>query len=186
MWPNGNENSGEGWVDFWWEGQLECKALWFSLRRPSLGKSTRVGCRAQLVKNPPAMQETPVWFLGWEDPFEKQWLPAPVFLGFPCGLTDKESTCNVGNLDSVPGLGRSPGEGKGYPLQYSGLENSMDYIVHGVAKSWKRLSDFFISMCLEWSWAVQNYVQVVLRKHSGSSAHLTVNFNSRGTVPLLW
>ena len=42
----------------------------------------------------------------------------------------------------IPGLGRSPGEGKGYPLQYSGLENSMDCIVHGVTKSWTRLSDF--------------------------------------------
>ena len=49
---------------------------------------------------------------------------------------------SVGDLGSIPGLGRSPGEGKGYPLQYSGLENSMDHIVHGVAKSWTRLSDF--------------------------------------------
>ena len=56
-------------------------------------------------------------------------------LGFPCGLAGKESTCNVGGLGSIPGLGRSPGEGKGYPLQYSGLENSMGSIVHGVAKS---------------------------------------------------
>ena len=55
--------------------------------------------------------------------------------GFPCGSAGKESACNVGDLGSIPGLGRSPGEGKGYPLQYSGLENSMDYIVHGVAKS---------------------------------------------------
>ena len=47
----------------------------------------------------------------------------------------------MGDLGSIPGLGRSPGEGKGYPLQYSGLENSMDYIVHGVAKSRTRLSD---------------------------------------------
>jgi len=47
-------------------------------------------------------------------------------LGFPCGSAGKESACNVGNLGSIPGLGRSPGEGKGYPLQYSGLENSMD------------------------------------------------------------
>ena len=46
------------------------------------------------------------------------------------------------DLGSVPGLGRSPGEGKGYPLQYSGLENSMDCIVHGITKSWTRLSDF--------------------------------------------
>ena len=59
----------------------------------------------------------------------------------PCGSAGKESACNVGDLGSVPGLGRSPGEGKGYPLQYSGLENSMDYIVHGVEKSRIRLSD---------------------------------------------
>jgi len=54
----------------------------------------------------------------------------------------KKSTCNEGDLGSIPGLGRSPGEGKGYLLQYSDLENSMDCIVHGVAKSRTRLSDF--------------------------------------------
>ena len=69
-------------------------------------------------------------------------LPTPVFLGFPCGSDDKESTCNTGDLGLIPGLGRSGGEGKGYPLQYSGLENSMDCIVHGIAKSWTRLSNF--------------------------------------------
>ena len=53
---------------------------------------------------------------------------------FPCGSAGKESTCSVGDLDLIPGLGRSPGEGEGYPLQYSGLENSMDSIVHGVAR----------------------------------------------------
>ena len=63
-------------------------------------------------------------------------LPTPVFLGFPDGSAGKESTCNAGDLGSIPGLGRSPGEGEGYPLQYSGLENSMDCIVRGVAKSW--------------------------------------------------
>ena len=47
----------------------------------------------------------------------------------------KEFACNVGDLGLIPGLGKSPGEGIGYPLHYSGLENSMDYIVHGVAKS---------------------------------------------------
>ena len=56
--------------------------------------------------------------------------------GFPCGSAGKESTCNVGDLSSIPGLGRSSGEGKGYPLQYFSLENSMDCIVHGDAKSW--------------------------------------------------
>ena len=58
-----------------------------------------------------------------------------LYSGFPCGSSGKESACNVGDLGSIPGLGRSPGEGKGCPLQYSGLENSMDYIVHGVAKN---------------------------------------------------
>ena len=56
-------------------------------------------------------------------------------LGFPCGSAGKEFACNAGDLGSVPVLGRSLGEGKGYPLQYSGLKNSMDYTVHGIAKS---------------------------------------------------
>ena len=55
-------------------------------------------------------------------------------LRFPCGSAGKESACNMGDLGWIPGLRRSPGEGKGYPLQYPGLENSMDCIVHGVAK----------------------------------------------------
>ena len=61
---------------------------------------------------------------------------------FPCVSAGKESIYYVGDLGSIPGLGRSSEEGKGYPLQYSGLENSMDYVVHGVAKSWTWLSDF--------------------------------------------
>ena len=61
-----------------------------------------------------------------------------LIMGFPDSSAGKESACNVGDLSSIPGLRRSPGEGKGSPLQYSGLENSM-YSVHGVAK---RLRDF--------------------------------------------
>ena len=57
-------------------------------------------------------------------------------MGFPGGSAGKESTCNEGDLGSIPGLGRSPGEGNSYPFQYSALENSMDCIVHGVTKSW--------------------------------------------------
>ena len=82
-------------------------------------------CIAQLVKNPPVMQETPAQFLGRESPLEKG-LRTPVFLGFPCGSAGRESACNARDLGSIPGLGRSLGEGKGYPLQYSGLENSMN------------------------------------------------------------
>ena len=74
-------------------------------------------------------------------------LPTPVFLGFPGGSAGKESTCNVGDLGSIPVLGRVPGEVNSYPLQYSGLETSMDRgawqaTVHGVSKSQTQLSDF--------------------------------------------
>ena len=62
--------------------------------------------------------------------------------GFPCGSAGKVSVRNVGDRGSVPGLGRFPGEGKGYPLQYAGLENFMNGIDNGVAKSRTRLSDF--------------------------------------------
>ena len=67
-------------------------------------------------------------------------------LNFPCGSAGKESACSTGDLGSIPGLGRSPGEGKVYPLQYSGLENSMDCIVHGVAENRTRLSDLHIQL----------------------------------------
>ena len=81
---------------------------------------------AQLEKNPPVMQEIPVQFLGQEVLWKRDRLSTPVLLGFSGGSDSKESPCNVGDLGSIPGLGRSPGEGKGYPLQYSGLEISMD------------------------------------------------------------
>ena len=68
----------------------------------------------------------PCSILGREDSLEMDRLLPPVFLGFPGGSAGKESTCSVGDLGLIPGLGRSPGEGKGHPLQYSGLENSMD------------------------------------------------------------
>ena len=68
-----------------------------------------------------------------------------LFIGvkvFPCGSVGKQPACNAEHLGSIPGLGRSPGEGKGCPLQHSGLENSMDCTVHGVTKSQTRLSNF--------------------------------------------
>ena len=79
-------------------------------------------------------------------------------MNLPCGAwglpwwlswCKKKSTCNPGDLGSIPGLGRSPGEGNSYPLQYSGMENSMGYIVHGVAKSQTQLSDFPIHYYLK-------------------------------------
>ena len=87
--------------------------------------TTRASLIAHLVKHLPAMQETLVLFLGWEDLLRRARLPTPVFLGFSCGSAGKESNCNVGHLGLTLGLGGSPGEGKGHPLQHSGLENSM-------------------------------------------------------------
>ena len=95
-------------------------------------------------------------------------LPTPVFLSFPCGSAGKESTCNEGDLGSIPGLGRSPGEGKSCPLQYSGLENCMDFIYSpwGCKEldttEWlslsqcflshpKRVMDVFLEQYLPWS-----------------------------------
>ena len=74
---------------------------------------------AQLVMSLPAMQETLVRFLDREDHWRRDRLPTPVFLGFPCGSAGKESACIVGDLGSIPGMGRSPGEGNGNPLHYS-------------------------------------------------------------------
>ena len=87
---------------------------------------SRASLIAQLVKNPPVMQEPR--FDSWVKniPWRGDRLPTSVFLGSPCGSAGKESACNAGDLGLIPRLGRSPGEGKGYPLQYSGLENSMD------------------------------------------------------------
>ena len=62
--------------------------------------------------------------------------------GFPDSSVGKESACNTGDPSSIPGSERSAGEGIGYPLQYSGLENSMDCIVRGLIKSWTQLNDF--------------------------------------------
>ena len=72
-------------------------------------------------------------------------------MGFPGGSDDKEPACNAGDLGSIPGLGRSPGEGNGYPLQYYWLGNSVDRgawwaIVYGVTKSWKQLRDFHLKI----------------------------------------
>ena len=69
------------------------------------------------------------------------WAPSTVW-GFPGGSTGSESTYNVGDLGLIPGWGKPPGKGKSYPLQHSGLENSIDCIIHGVTKRQTRLGDF--------------------------------------------
>ena len=111
------------------------------------------------------------WFDFWvrKIHWRRDRLPTPVFLGFPCGSSGKAFPCNAGDLGPVPGLGRSPGEGKSYPLQCSGLENSVDYIVHGVAKSRTRLSDFhFTSLCIK--------VRSLSHKESDRTERLSLHF----------
>ena len=108
----------------------------------------RASLVAQLAK-PPAMQETLCW--------KRHRLPTPVFLGFPGGFAGEESACNVRHLGLFPGLGRFPGEGNCYPLQYCGLENSMDCIVYGVAKNWTRLNLYY---------NVTNYLSVNVLYHN--------------------
>ena len=102
---------------------------------------------AQLVKI--CLQCRKPWFVSWVGKihWRRDRLPTPVFLGFPGSSAGKESTCKAGDLGSIPGLGRYPGEGNGYPLQYSGLEDSVDReawqaTFHGVPKSWTRLNNF--------------------------------------------
>ena len=99
-------------------------------------------------------------------------------LGFPDSLIGKESICNAGNLGSIPGLGRSPGEGKGYPLQYSGLENSMDCIVHGVTKSWNDWVTF-ISLHFTDTWT-----KMVLTQHHESFYIISYFFISRVAISI--
>ena len=104
---------------------------------------------AQLKKSVSnAGRQNQPWFDSWVGKicWKRDKLLTPVFLDFPCDSTGKESTCNAGNLGAIPGLGRSPGEGKGYPLQHSGLENSMDCVAHGVAKRWTQLSNLHLHL----------------------------------------
>ena len=110
------------------------------LKQPKQRKASLV---AQLVKDQCAMNQTGrPRFDSWvrKIPWRRGRLPTPVFFGFPSGSDNKESICNVGDLGSIPGMGRFPGGGHGNPVQYSSLENSMDggawwASVHGVSKS---------------------------------------------------
>ena len=109
------------------------------------------------------------WFNSWvrKIPWRRDRLPTPVFLGFSGGSASKEFTCNGTDLGLVPGLGRSPGEGKGYPFQHSGLENPMDCMIQGsqrVRHDWATFTftraTFQQRQCCWFYWE---------RKHAGSS-----------------
>ena len=116
--------------------------LFSIITNPLISPSDSTSLVAQLVKNPPVIRRPQ--FNSWVRKilWTRDRLSTPVFLGFPCGSAGKESAHNARDLGSIPGLGKSPGDWKGCPLQYSGLENSMDCTVHRVAKSRTQLSDF--------------------------------------------
>ena len=105
-----------------------------------------------------------------------------LFLGFPGGSAGKESTCNMGDLGSIPGLGRPPGEWNSNPLQYSTLENFVDYTVHAVAKSRTHLSTFHFhfSSCF-WSIYLAHCHHHV--RPAAWPPHMAVQHISKGTVP---
>ena len=96
----------------------------------SIGPLFGASLIAKLVKNPPAMQETPVQFLVGKIPWRRVRLPPPVFLGFPGGSAGKESAYNAGDLGLIPGLGRSPGERNGNSLQCSCLSMGSQRVEH--------------------------------------------------------
>ena len=123
------------WLSGSWRSFLYSSSVYF-----------RASLISQWVKNPPAAQEPR--FNSWvrKIPWRRNRLPTLVFLGFPCGSTGEEFACSVGDLGSISRLRRSPGEGKGYPLQYSSLENSIDCIVHGFAKT-EPLSFYSVYFC---------------------------------------
>ena len=116
---------------------------------PLIGMTLCINPDSSVGKESPAVQDTGSIPRGRKIRWRRDRLPTPVFLEFPCGSADKGSACNERDLVSIPEWGRSPGEGKGYPLQDSGLENSMDCVVHGVTKSWTRLSDFHSLLCVK-------------------------------------
>ena len=112
---------------------------------------------------------------GWGDPTRGTNRGAVLILFWLlfCGSTGKESACNAGNLGLIPGSGRSPGEEKVYPLQFSGLENSMHCIVLGVTRSQTRLSNFhFTSVHRKVKWG-EEHSKWHLEKLSDSSLEQT-------------
>ena len=107
-------------------------------------------------------------------PWRRDRLPIRVFLGFSGGSDGKESAHNTGDLCSIPRLGRSPGEGNGYLVQYSCLDNSKDRgawqaTIHGVAKSWTWLSDLHLYITLRWNKCLKTWYLIKLDISSTSS-----------------
>ena len=110
--------------------------------------------------------------------------------GFPCGSAGKECACNAGDLGSIPELVRSLGEGRGCPLQYSGLDNSMDCIVPGVANSRTRLSDFRFQYYFgfyRWGNQASERLSTLLKSPNSKGVYgAHVELSKSSTAPSLW
>ena len=103
--------------------------------------------------------------------------------GFPYSSADKESACSAGDPGSIPGLGRSPGEGKGCPLQYSGLENSMDRIVHGPYSPWGRKeSDRTEQLSLSPTWTRHRNLQPIVSNQIQQCTKRNTHLNQVGFI----
>ena len=126
-------------------GKFSRQEYWSGLPFPTPGDFSNLESNSRLLNW--QMDSLPMSYLG--SPFSMYYIHQ---LGFPDGLASIESPCNVGDLGLIPGLGRFPGKANGYPLQYSCLENSIDCIVHGVAKSLTRLSSFHLYI---------NYISII-------------------------
>ena len=113
-------------------------------------------------------------------PWRRDRLPTPVFLGFPGGSAGKESACNAGDLGSIPGLGRFPGKGKGYPLH--GEFHRLYSIVHGVTKSWTRLSDFHVVKDRELHFPFPFYSVTLFTLSLGFSSWTMIIFKDGGCI----
>ena len=105
-------------------------------------------------------------------------------MGFPDSSVGKESACNVGDLGLIPGLGRSPREAKGYTLQYSGLENSMDCIICGVVKSPTRLSNFHFHFSMVTAGSVSDLGGVTSFPDSSVGKESACNAGDPGLIPV--
>ena len=144
-----------------WETQVRSLGWEDPLEKEMAAHSSILAWRIPWTEEPGRLQSTGLQRVGHD------WATSPHLTkgitGFPNSSAGKETACNVGDLGLIPGLGRSPGEGKSYPLQYFGLENSMDCIVRGVTKSGIQLSNFhfqgdykllFTSVCFTFTYSI--------------------------------
>ena len=131
-----------------WKDMCQAMVLVPGTRLKDSRKKGVFSLPAQLVKNPPAMQETLVWSLGsGRSPGEGiSYSLQYSWTSLVAQLVKIHQQCGRPGFD--PWVRKIPEEGKGYPLQYPGLENSLDCIVHGITKSWTWLSDFHFTFCL--------------------------------------